>query len=105
MGFNVVESSCGDEAIVQFRDRGPFDLVLTDLYYFDDITEPPLSKSDCIRDGVQFAQSVRTIRPDQQIAIHTASPLQLVGELAGIPVLEKGANEFLPKLKKLLSAL
>ena len=72
MGFDVVESVCGDEGIALFREHGPFDLVLTDLYYFDEIKEPPLSKSDCIRDGIQFVQSIRKINPHQQIAINEA---------------------------------
>ncbi len=45
MGFAVVEAACGDEAIVLFRERGPFDLVLTDLYYFDEITDLMRSQS------------------------------------------------------------
>jgi hypothetical protein len=105
MGFDVVESSCGDEAITLFQERGPFDLVLTDLYYFDHVPEPPLEKTDCIRDGVQFAQSVRMMKPDQHIAIHTGSQLQLTGELAAIPILKKGGKDFLRELEALLNAL
>ena len=105
MGFDVVESACGDEAIATFRERGPFDLVLTDLYYFDEIAEPPLSKSDCIRDGIHFIQSVRTINPHQRVAMHTGSQLQLVGELAAIPILKKGADDFLPNLRAILKML
>lgn len=105
MGFAVVEAACGDEAIVLFRERGPLDLVLTDLYYFDEITEPPLRKSDCLRDGFQFAKSVRTITPDQEIAIHTGSELQLTGDLAEMPILNKGERDFLPKLRTLLNRL
>ncbi len=105
MGFEVVEAECGDEAIALFRERGPFDLVLTDLYYYDEIPEPPLSNRDCIRDGVQLARSIRVMKPDQAIAIHTGSQLQLTGELSEIPVLEKGTNEFFPKLRDLLNGL
>jgi CheY-like chemotaxis protein len=105
MDFDVVECACGDEAIVLFREQGPFDLVLTDLYYFDEITEPPLTESNCIRDGIQFSREVRTIRSDQHIAIHTGSQQQLVGEVVAIPILEKGTDEFLPKLAALLKSL
>jgi len=105
MGFDVVESACGDEGIALFREHGPFDLVLTDLYYFDEIKEPPLSKSDCIRDGIQFVQSIRKINPHQQIAIHTSSQLESVGDLEAIPILKKGADDFLRNLKALLNRL
>jgi CheY-like chemotaxis protein len=105
MGFAVVEAACGDEAIVLFRERGPFDLVLTDLYYFDEITEPPLRRSDSLRDGIQFAKSVRRMKPDQEIAIHTGSELPLTGDLAEMPILKKDASDFLPELRTLLNRL
>jgi CheY-like chemotaxis protein len=102
MGFEVVEATCGDEAIALFRDNGPFALVLTDLYYFDGVTEPPLTKLDCVRDGIQLANAIRTIKPDQRIVIHTSSRAQLAG-LCEVPVLRKGGSDFLSELREVLN--
>jgi CheY-like chemotaxis protein len=106
MGFEVVEAACGDEAIVLYRERGPFDLVSTDWLYFDGVTEPPPSKTDTLWDGIQFAEAIRDIKPDQRVAMHTASwPLQLSGRLADVPVLKRGGEEFFGELRALLNSL
>lgn len=105
MGFEVAEASSGDEALPIYREQGPFDLVLTDLFYFDHNTNPPITKSDCIRDGIQLIRSIRRIKPDQRIAMHTGSDLELNGELADIPILKTGEQDFLPNLRSLLNRL
>ncbi len=103
LGYEVIEATCGDEAIVLYKKQGPFDFVLTDLYYFDHITEPPLNKTDTIRDGIQLAQTLRTLAPAQRIVIHTGGKLHLPEELADIQFLVKGDRKFLHELRTLLS--
>lgn len=106
MGFEVVEAACGDEGIELYREHGPFDLVLTDYFYFDKVTEPPLSRADTLRDGVQFAKAIRDIKPSQKIAIHSGGcRLRLTRKLADVPILERGRTEFFSKLRALLNAL
>ena len=105
MGFEVAEASSGDEAFPIYREQGPFDLVLTDLFYFDHHTEPLVSKSDCIRDGIQLIRLIRAMKPDQRIVMHTGSDLESNGELADIPILRTGEPDFLPNLRSVLNRL
>jgi|SRR5581483_2043334 len=90
-GFEVIQACCGDEALSLFRTRGPFALVLSDLYWYDEgVIEPPLSNTETIRHGVQLALAIRQFAPKQKIVIHTAaSDVQIPTELADIRILQK----------------
>jgi CheY-like chemotaxis protein len=92
-GFDVIQARSGDEALNLFRKRGPFKLVLTDLYWYDgDAIEPPLSNKKAIRHGIQLALAIRKLAPEQNIVIHTAASQvreQMPKELSDIRVLEK----------------
>lgn len=70
-GFEVIRARCGDEAIELYRRYLPFALVLTDYYFYDYLPEPPLSETDCLRNGALLALAIRKINPGQRIAIHT----------------------------------
>jgi DNA-binding NtrC family response regulator len=59
----------GDGAITHYRQQGPYDLVLTDLYH------PGM-------DGVELARAIRRDNPSQAIAMFTACIA------AGAPFLE-----------------
>ncbi len=73
-GFEVIQARCGDEAIELYRRHPTFALVLTDYYFYDYLLpEPPLSKTDCLRDGILLALAIRRINPGQKITIHTAT--------------------------------
>ena len=72
-GFDVIQSRCGDEALKLYRKSGPFALVLCDLYWYDRISEPPLSNTKAIRHGIQLASAIRRIAPKQKIVIHTGA--------------------------------
>jgi CheY-like chemotaxis protein len=92
-GFDVVQARCGDEALNLYRKRGPFVLVLSDLYYYDrGATEPQLSNTIAIKHGIQLALAIRTLAPDQKIAIHTGASRvreQMPEELGEICILKK----------------
>jgi DNA-binding LytR/AlgR family response regulator len=65
--------------------------VFTDLYWYDEIPEPPL-RIQTIRDGIQLALAIRRIAPEQRIVIHTASSTvreQMPDELRDVLVLQK----------------
>ncbi len=91
--FDVVQATCGDEALNFFRKRGPFVIVMSDLYYYDGgAIEPPLSKTKTIRHGIQLALAIRKLAPEQKIVIHTgASGVrgQMPKELGDICILKK----------------
>ena len=57
-GFELDFVVDGDEALARFRQKGPYDLVLTDLYH------PGL-------DGISLAWAVRRENPTQAIAVFT----------------------------------
>ena len=60
-GFDVIQARCGDEALNLYRKRGPFKLVLTDLYWYDGGgIEPPLSNTKAIRHGIQSLKKIQT---------------------------------------------
>jgi CheY-like chemotaxis protein len=92
-GLDVIQARCGDEALNLFQKRGPFKLVLTDLYWYDKgAIEPPLSNKKAIRHGIQLALAIRKLAPEQNIVIHTAASQvreQMPKELSDIRVLEK----------------
>ena len=92
-GFDVIQARSGDEALNLFRKRGPFKLVLTDLYWYDgDGFEPPLSNNKAIRHGIQLALAIRKLAPEQNIVIHTSASQvreQMPEELSDIRVLKK----------------
>ena len=91
-GFDVIQARCGDDALKLYRKRGPFALVLCDLYWYDRIPEPPLRNTKAIRHGIQLALAIRKLAPEQKIVIHTAATQvreQMPEELGNVPVLEK----------------
>ena len=91
-GYDVIQARYGDEALTLYRECGPFVLVLTDLYWYDRIPEPPLSDTKTIRHGIQLALAIRKLAPEQKIALHTASstlPGQMPTELGDVPILQK----------------
>ena len=57
-GFELDFAFDGDEALARYRQRGPFDLVLTDLYH------PGMN-------GVELARAIRRENPAQAIAMFT----------------------------------
>jgi CheY-like chemotaxis protein len=57
-GFELDFATNGDEALARFRQNGPYDLVLTDLYH------PGL-------DGIDLARTIRRENPAQAIAVFT----------------------------------
>jgi CheY-like chemotaxis protein len=90
-GFNVIQTSHGDDAFKLYRECGPFALVLTDLYFYDRVPEAPLD-SNTIRDGIQLALAIRRLIPDQKIVIHTGSRTlrgQILKTLPQVPILQK----------------
>ena len=58
-GFELEFAADGDDALARYRESGPYDLVLTDLYH------PGLN-------GVELARAVRRENPAQAIAVFTA---------------------------------
>ena len=64
-GFQVWEESQGDEALAAYENYGPWDFVLSDLYFF---------RGERIRDGLDLVKAIGTVRPEQPIAIHTSEP-------------------------------
>ena len=91
-GFDVVQARYGDEALKLYRKRGPFVLVLSDLYYYDCVPEPPVSHTKVIRHGIQLALAIRKLAPAQKIVIHTAASRvreQMPKELGDISILKK----------------
>jgi CheY-like chemotaxis protein len=92
-GFDVIQACSGDEALNLFRKRGPFKLVLTDLYWYDEGgIEPPLSNNKAIRHGIQLALAIRKLAPEQNIVIHTAASQvreQMPEELDDVRILKK----------------
>src|SRR5581483_12139937 len=66
-GFEVIQACYGDEALSLFRTRGPFALVLSDLYWYDEgVIEPPLSNTETIRHGVQLAWQFANSLPSRR---------------------------------------
>jgi CheY-like chemotaxis protein len=92
-GLDVIQARFGDEALNLFQKRGPFAVVLTDLYWYDEgAIEPPLSNKKAIRHGIQLALAIRKLAPEQNIVIHTAASQvreQMPRELSDIRVLKK----------------
>jgi CheY-like chemotaxis protein len=58
-GFDLEFAFRGDEALTHYCQRGPYDLVLTDLYH------PGI-------DGVELARAIRRENPAQALAVFTA---------------------------------
>jgi CheY-like chemotaxis protein len=92
-GFDVIQARSGDEALNFFLKRGPFKLVLTDSYWYDEGgIEPPLSNNKAIRHGIQLALAIRKLAPEQNIVIHTSASQvweQMPKELGDVGILEK----------------
>jgi CheY-like chemotaxis protein len=62
-GFDVWEESQGDEALVRYRRTGPWDFVLSDLYFYP---------GDKIRNGLDLMREILLINPQQRSVIHTS---------------------------------
>jgi CheY-like chemotaxis protein len=62
-GFEVWEESQGDEALARYRRSGPWDFVLSDLYFYP---------GDEIRDGLDLMREILLINPQQRSVIHTS---------------------------------
>jgi CheY-like chemotaxis protein len=92
-GLNVIQASCGDEALKLYRKCGPFVLVLSDLYWYDGGgIEPPLTNTKAIRHGIQLALAIRKLSPLQKIVIHTGALQvreQMPKELGDVQILKK----------------
>lgn len=61
--FWVHEESQGDEALETFLRKGPWDFVLSDLYFF---------RGERIRNGLELARAIAAACPKQRMAIHTS---------------------------------
>ncbi len=92
-GFEMIQARCGNEALDLFRKCGPFVLVLSDLYWYDEGgPEPPLSNTKSIRHGIQLASAIRQLVPEQNIVIHTGASLvreHMPKKLSDIRILKK----------------
>jgi len=92
-GFEVIQAHCGGEALDLYRRCGPFVLVLSDLYWYDEGgSEPPISNIKAIRHGIQLASAIRKLAPKQNIVIRTGASLlreQMPKELSDVRILKK----------------
>lgn len=75
-GVEVWEESQGDEAFSQYENNGPWDFVLSDVYFY---------RGERIRNGMDLVRAIAAINPGQRIAIHTNEK----GFRAPVPVLTK----------------
>lgn len=91
-GFEVVQASQGPEALNFYRECGAFAAVLTDLYWYDEVPEPPF-RVQRIRDGIQLALAIRELDPEQKILIHTGNSelarKQMPEKLGDVLILQK----------------
>jgi ActR/RegA family two-component response regulator len=62
-GFWVHEESQGDEALETYLRKGPWDFVLSDLYFF---------RGEKIRNGLELVKAIAAACPEQRMAIHTS---------------------------------
>lgn len=62
-GFEVWEESQGDEALAAYQRNGPWDFVLSDLYFF---------RGEKIKNGLDLVRAIRAVCPEQALAIHTS---------------------------------
>ena len=70
------EESQGDEAFSQYEHNGPWDFVLSDVYFY---------RGERIRNGMDLVRAIAAINPGQRVAIHTSEK----GFRAPVPVLTK----------------
>jgi CheY-like chemotaxis protein len=61
-GCEVWEESQGDEALARYRRSGPWDFVLSDLYFYP---------GEEIRNGLDLMREILLINPQQRSVIHT----------------------------------
>ena len=78
-GYNVIEASSADEALVLLCAQVPADLMISDV------------RMPGIMDGVGLARAARVIRPELAIALSSAHFNPAADELAGV------VDDFLPK--------
>ena len=75
-GFEVWEESQGDEGLAAYEDNGPWNFVLSDMYFY---------RGERIRNGLDLIRAIAAINPEQRMAIHTSEKALE----APIPVLAK----------------
>lgn len=75
-GFEVWEESHCDEAFAAYAHHGPWDFVLSDLYFFP---------GEQVKNGLDFTRKIAAMNPEQRMAIHTSEK----GFQASVPVLTK----------------
>jgi CheY-like chemotaxis protein len=75
-GIDVREESQGDEALATYRQNGPWDFVLSDLYFYP---------GEKIRNGLDLVREILVMYPRQRLAIHTSER----NVQAAVPVLIK----------------
>jgi len=59
-GFMVQEESQGDEALAAYRRKGPWDFVLSDLYFYP---------GEQIHNGLDLVREILQMNPRQRLAI------------------------------------
>ena len=62
-GYEVWEESQGDEALARYRRSGPWEFVLSDLYFYP---------GHEIRNGLDLVREILLINPQQRSVIHTS---------------------------------
>ena len=75
-GIEVWEESQGDEAFSSYENNGPWDFVLSDLYFF---------RGERIKNGLDLVRAIAEINPGQPMAIQTSEK----GFRSSVPVLTK----------------
>jgi DNA-binding NtrC family response regulator len=95
-GYKVNQQPWGRGALDLYKERGPFDLVLTDFNFLP---------SKEIRHGADLVREIRKLAPDQRMAIMTgdgkAAREALDASVKDVPILVKGSFP-LAKLMELL---
>ena len=61
--FEVWEESQGDEGLAAYVHNGPWDFVLSDLYFY---------RGERIKNGLDLVRAIAAINPGQRMAIHTS---------------------------------
>jgi len=62
-GFEVREESQGDEALSAYERSGPWDFVLSDLYFY---------RGERVKNGLELIREIRAINRNQRLAMHTS---------------------------------
>jgi CheY-like chemotaxis protein len=62
-GFEIWEESQGDEALASYSQNGPWDFVLSDLYFYP---------GEKILNGLDLVSAILALVPQQRLAIHSS---------------------------------